>query len=245
MRRTELEICVETVADAVAARDGGADRVELCAALASGGVTPSAALVAAVVAVGLPVRAMVRPWDGGFVHDAAAVALVARDIEQLVQSGVAGVVVGALTPSGALDEDAMVRWRDAAGGLAMTLHRAVDLAGDPVAAVGRAAALGIDDVLTSGGAPTAVEGAGTIAAMVAAAASRVRIVAGSGVAPETAAALLDATGADVLHASASVADEWPDPRIAAFGFGAARRRRTCATRVAAIRRAIDEWDADQ
>jgi copper homeostasis protein len=107
--RPALEIAVTSAAGAVTARDGGADRVELCSALELGGVTPSQGLVEATVATGVPVHALVRCRPGGFVYDADELDVMVREIRALVRSGVAGVVVGALREDGSLDVDA-VRW---------------------------------------------------------------------------------------------------------------------------------------
>jgi copper homeostasis protein len=107
--RPALEIAVTSAAGAVTARDGGADRVELCSALELGGVTPSQGLVEATVATAVPVHALVRCRPGGFVYDADELDVMVREIRALVRSGVAGVVVGALREDGSLDVDA-VRW---------------------------------------------------------------------------------------------------------------------------------------
>ncbi|WP_304437697.1 copper homeostasis protein CutC, partial [Frigoribacterium sp. Leaf44] len=107
--RPALEIAVTSAAGAVTARDGGADRVELCSALELGGVTPSQGLVEATVATGVPVHALVRCRPGGFVYDTDELDVMVREIRALVRSGVAGVVVGALREDGSLDVDAL-RW---------------------------------------------------------------------------------------------------------------------------------------
>ncbi|KIU03953.1 hypothetical protein SZ60_02625 [Frigoribacterium sp. MEB024] len=102
-------MAVTSAAGAVTARDGGADRVELCSALELGGVTPSQGLVEATVATGVPVHALVRCRPGGFVYDTDELDVMVREIRALVRSGVAGVVVGALREDGSLDVDAL-RW---------------------------------------------------------------------------------------------------------------------------------------
>jgi copper homeostasis protein len=226
MRSVLLEICVEDLAGVEAAKAGGADRIELCAALAVGGLTPSAALTAAAVAIGLPVHAMVRLRPGGFVCDDALLALMADEIARLRDLGVAGVVVGVTQADGSPDERALARLREAAAGLRIVLHRAIDLAPDPVAAVRRAVALGYDHVLSSGGAPSAPAGAAMLRAMVDEADGRLEVIAGAGVRCGNVAALVAATGVGAVHSSASIASEWPDARIAALGFGPAERLTT-------------------
>ncbi|WP_322963435.1 copper homeostasis protein CutC [Sphingomonas fuzhouensis] len=235
-----LEICVDDADGVAAVVAAGADRIELCGALGLGGLTPSAALVAHAVASGVPVHAMVRPRDGDFRFDDADIALATDEIRRMVDMGVAGVVVGAMADDDRLDLDVLARWRDAAAGLAIVLHRAVDLVADPVAAVEAVAGLGYDHVLTSGGAATAEQGAAVIAEMVEAARGRLSIIAGSGVSAENVAALIARTGVDAVHASASVREDWVDSRVPAMGFAVGPRRRTSADRIAAIRREIGE-----
>ncbi|MDP1027645.1 copper homeostasis protein CutC [Sphingomonas sp. KR1UV-12] len=233
-----LEICVEDVGGIDAARLGGADRIELCSALAIGGLTPSAALVDHAVASGLPVHAMVRPRQGDFVYDAATLDLMVAEIGHLRAMGVAGVVVGATHADGAPDRDALARLRDAAHGLRIVLHRAIDLAPDPIAAVTVAVRLGYDAVLSSGGAASAPAGAATLAAMVAEARGRIEMIAGAGVRPDTVAALIRDTGVGTVHASAAATRDWGDARIAAFGFAAGPSRSTDAAAVRALAGAI-------
>jgi copper homeostasis protein len=210
--RPALEIAVTSAAGAVTARDGGADRVELCSALELGGVTPSQGLAEAAVATGVPVHALVRCRPGGFVYDPDELDVMVREIRALVRSGVAGVVVGALREDGSLDVDA-VRWfveaaldaagpRPAARPLEITVHRAVDRAADPVAAVSALAGLGVTRVLTSGGASTVGAGlASGVLPRLVEAAGDVQVMAGGGVRLDDVAALV-AARVDAVHLSA-------------------------------------------
>lgn len=199
-----LEIAVTSPAGATVARDGGADRVELCVGLELGGLTPSQALVEATHETGIPAHALVRCRPGGFTYDDDELALMEREVRTVLRSGAAGVVVGALRPDRTLDEDALRRFVDAARSVSahaeVTLHRAVDHAADPVATVAELADLGVTRVLTSGGAASAPAGAATIARMVDAA-GPVQVMAGAGVTPADVAALV-ATGVAALHLSA-------------------------------------------
>lgn len=202
--RIALEIAVTAPSGAIVARDAGADRVELCVGLELGGLTPSEGLVEATVDTSIPVHALVRCRPGGFVHTDDEVDVMVRETAALVRSGVAGVVVGALRPDRTLDVSALRRFVDAArsvrADVEVTLHRAIDHAADPVAAVALLGDLGFTRVLTSGGALSAVSGAATIAAMVRAA-GPVQVMAGAGVTPADVPTLL-ATGADAVHLSA-------------------------------------------
>ncbi|WP_230482969.1 copper homeostasis protein CutC [Sphingomonas sp. Leaf21] len=238
-RQTLLEICVDDAEGVAAVAAAGGDRIELCGALALGGLTPSAALVARAVGSGVPVHAMVRPRDGDFRYDASDIALATDEIGRLVAQGVAGVVVGAMADEHRLDLDILARWRDVAKDVAIILHRAIDLVDDPVAAVEAVAALGYDHILTSGGAPTAEEGATVIAEMVRAADGRLAIIAGSGVSADNVGRLIAATGVNAVHASASARSPWGDSRIEAMGFAGGPRRRTDPARISALRQAIE------
>lgn len=237
--RVRLEICVEDMAGVAAAIAGGADRLELCSALALGGLTPSPALIDRAVAGGLPVHVLVRPRPGGFVLDDAAAALVAADIREALARGAAGVVVGALTPDGRLDRDRLARFRDAARDGAAVLHRAVDLLADPADAVEPACALGYDGVLSSGGATQAMAGAATLARMVERARGRLAVIAGAGVAPGNVSALVAASGVRHVHGSAGGTVDEPDERLVRLGFAAPARRATSRAVVAELRRRLD------
>ncbi|WP_137863241.1 MULTISPECIES: copper homeostasis protein CutC [unclassified Sphingomonas] len=240
---TLLEICVDDAAGIDAAVAGGADRLELCASLELGGLTPSAALVERAVATGCPVHMMIRPTSGDFVLDGAAIALMQEEIRLGAWRGIVGVVVGATRPEGGLDYDALARFREAARDMRIVLHRAIDLVADPVEAVRRVAVLGYDKILSSGGAPRAIDGATTLAAMVEAAGKNLSIVAGSGVTSDNAAWLLDHTGVREIHASASCAGPAPHPDAIGFGFAREPRNRTDARRVRALRDAIAAWES--
>lgn len=197
----QLEIAVQDAAGAQTAQDAGADRVELCSALAVGGLTPSIGMVEAAVSTGIPVHVLVRPRAGGFRFSATEVSLMVRDIEAAADAGATGVVVGALTADGALDRHAVRALQEAAEGLVVTVHRCVDVLADPAGVVSRLADLGVARVLTSGGAPTAPRGAETLARMVAAAEGRLEIMAGGGVTPPD-VPLLAGTGVSAVHLSA-------------------------------------------
>ena len=238
MSRILLEVCVDDPEGLAAARAGGADRVELCAALALGGLTPSPALVAEAARTGTPALAMIRPRAGDFVWTPAEVAAMEAEIALLRAVGARGVVIGASLPDGRLDGPALARLLAAARGLDVTLHRAVDLAPDPEEAVSLAIALGIPRILTSGGAARAADGLPRLARMFSAAAGRVTIMPGGGVSPETLPRLATLPLREV-HASCSAPLPPPSALVARFGFQPPGARRTDAARVAALRAALD------
>ncbi|WP_425957144.1 copper homeostasis protein CutC [Xylanimonas sp. McL0601] len=202
-----LEIAVQDVAGALVAARGGAQRIELCAALAAtGGLTPSAGLVAAVAdalaGTGVGVHVLVRPRPGAFVYDDVEVGVQVRDVRAVLDAGADGVVVGALTPSGDVDDVALAALADAAGGAELTFHRAFDMARDRVAALGEMRRADVRRVLTSGGAPSAAGGIAELARLAPIAAGLgVELMAGGGVRPGDVAPLV-AAGVDAVHLSA-------------------------------------------
>ena len=205
-----LEVCVDSVASALAAKRGGADRLELCADLIIGGTTPSLALVRQVKAeTGLPVRALLRPRFGDFCYDRYELAQMAETAAALVQAGADGIVTGVLTPEGELDVDALrpiyaaARAAAKAAGrpVVCTLHRAFDVCKDPFAALEAAKALNLGTILTSGQAASAPAGASLLRRLVEAAGPDLEILVGAGVTPANLPALAAETGAHAFHMS--------------------------------------------
>lgn len=163
-----LEVCVDSLASARAAIAGGADRLELCSALAIGGLTPYTALLEQIRAESaIPVRCLMRPRAGDFCYAPEEIDLMARQIQALRTAGADGFVIGCLTPEGELDGRAMAPLLEAAKGAGLTLHRCVDVSRDPLKTCLDAAELGIDTVLTSGAAGSCARGMDTIRQMLA------------------------------------------------------------------------------
>ncbi len=155
-----LEVCVDSLASARAAIAGGADRLELCSALAVGGLTPYEALLRQIKEESdIPVRCLMRPRGGDFLYTREELALLGRQILQLKAAGADGFVIGCLTAEGALDREAMKPLVEACEGREITLHRCIDVSADLEQTYRDAAALGIDTVLTSGGAGNCLAGA--------------------------------------------------------------------------------------
>lgn len=233
-----LEICVDSPAGLRAAIAGGADRIELCAALDVGGLTPSPGLLQLAGRMSVPVRAMIRPRAGDFIYDAAEQDAMLHEIDAARDAGLAGVVIGALTQAGELDLVLLKRLVAHAAGLDVTLNRAVDLLPDPLVAVDVAIDLGLATILTSGGALKAHDGIATIAAMQARAAGRVEILPGSGINAANVAAILDGAGVGSAHASCGRLVDTTDLRSVAMGFAHAQRRETDQSLVENLRAAM-------
>ena len=158
-----LEVCIDSLASARAAIHGGADRIELCSALALGGLTPYTALLRQIREESdIPIRCLMRPRAGDFLYSQDEIDLMVRQIKELKSAGADGFVIGCLTAHGDLDDDAMKPLIDAANGAALTLHRCIDVSCDPLETYLQAAHLGFDTVLTSGAKGNCLAGLDTI-----------------------------------------------------------------------------------
>ena len=193
-----VEISVESVAGARVAAAAGAARVELCAGLSDGGLTPSAALIEAASAL-VEVHVLVRPRPGDFRYTRDELDLMVRDIAVARDHGATGVVVGALTDDGRV-ADACARFVAAAEGMQTTFHRAIDVSADSLQALDRLVALGFTRVLTSGRRRSALDGAPLIKEL-AARDDRIEVMACGGVRAANAAQVIAATGVRDLHAA--------------------------------------------
>lgn len=245
-----LEICVDDIAGLDEAIAGGADRIELCAALSLGGLSPSPSLIAAAAAAPIPVHLLARPREGGFHYSARESAAIAADMTAAAAAGLAGVVIGASRVDHSLDTDLLAdlvahartigRARGAA--VSLTLHRAIDLCPDLPEALDTAISLGFDRVLTSGGTPKAAQGLAMLETLHRRAVGRIVVLAGSGIDAGNVAPIL-ATGIREIHASCGVVNAADDGSDAAecerrFGFTAVGRRRTDANRVRDLKAAL-------
>jgi copper homeostasis protein len=200
-KRVLLEVCVDTPKGLAAAIQGGADRIELCAALALQGLTPAPSLIALAAKAPIPVYPMLRPRHGDFVYGPDDLDAIRRDVDAVRAAGLAGVVIGANRPSGELDAKALVLLVGHAVGLGVTLHRAFDLVPDQFEALETAVELGFERILTSGGALTAMAGAARLADLVERAGDRIAILAAGGLNPGNAAELVARTGVSEVHGS--------------------------------------------
>jgi copper homeostasis protein len=213
-----VEIVVDSVASAVAAERGGAARIELCTSLIEGGVTPSAGLIEVTrAAVSLGVYVMIRPRAGDFCYCKDEFEIMRHDILMAQRLGANGIALGILDANGDVDITRTRALVDLARPLEVTFHRAFDMAADLPQALEDVCATGADRLLTSGGEPTALQGAEAIAKLVKQAAGRLAIMPGSGIKPENARALVEKTGVLEIHAGLRTAVPSPmrkqNPRI--------------------------------
>jgi copper homeostasis protein len=198
-----IEICVEGIDGVLAAQEGGADRVELCASLLEGGLTPSLGVVReAQKRAQIPIHVIVRPRGGDFLYSEAEFGSMLADVAALRAMGVAGVVFGCLRADGSIDEQRMKALTTAARPLAVTCHRAFDMTRDPTTAIEALVRAGVDRVLTSGQRDTAMEGIDILKRAKAAARGRIKIMACGALDANNIAEVYRQSGADELHFAA-------------------------------------------
>ncbi len=197
----KLEVCCGDMQSVLAAKAGGANRIELCRALDVDGLTPSKEVMEEAIGLGIPAQVLIRPREGNFVYNEAEVESMIRDIRLAKRLGANGVVIGALKPDGSIDEETIRYLVEAAKGLSITFHRAFDVCSQPLEALEQIIALGCHRLLTSGQAATAEQGIPLIKQLVELAGERLSIMPGSGVNPENACKILSETGAKEIHGS--------------------------------------------
>ncbi|WGU92201.1 copper homeostasis protein CutC [Paenibacillus dendritiformis] len=207
MKQVLLEVIGTTREEVVTAARNGADRIELITAITEGGLTPSLGLVhEAVEAVDIPVNVMIRPHSRSFMYDADDMRTIVADVRLIRSTGANAIVFGALTPEGTIDKAALEQVLEAADGLPMTFHRAVDETRDIYEALD--VLLGypqITSVLTSGGQPSALQATDVIAEMVRRAeGSSLSILAGSGLTVESVGGFIQETGVRHVHFGSNV-----------------------------------------
>jgi copper homeostasis protein len=209
-----LEVCVDSVASAVASETGGAHRVELCSELSVGGLTPSAGLMATVrQRIKISLHILIRPRAGDFCYDADEFAAMKKDIALAKQFGVNGVALGVLLPDLRIDRDRTQELVHLARPLEVTFNRAFDLVADGSAALEAVAATGATRILTSGGAPSATQGSENIGRLVTAAGTRIGILACGGIREWNVADLLQKTRVRELHANLATPQEPENTKV--------------------------------
>ncbi len=220
-QRVLLEVPVASLNDALVAQDGGADRLELNAALFLGGLTPSlGTLIEVKAAVRLPIIVMVRPRPGGFAYDEADFKVMQRDVDVVLEHGADGIAFGILTSDGRVDGERCCRLLRRIGNKTAVFHRAFDVTPDPFEALEQLIDLGFRRVMTSGQEQTAYNGIKRIAELMNRGQGRIEILPAGGINRFTLADVLARTGCNQVHASLRVPREDPSvmarPQIA-FG----------------------------
>jgi len=201
MSTITLEVCVDTLGDVLTAKSAGAERIELCSSLETGGLTPSIGMARIAASCGVPVFAMIRPHAATFDYSSADIDCMLSDIECLQEAGISGFVFGALDSHGDLHERNLAALIAACNGMPATLNRCFDLCRDPMASLEIAIQTGFKRILTSGASATVSTGLPLLKKLFTKAANRVIIVPGGGVTPESVAQLLDNLPLREIHAS--------------------------------------------
>lgn len=233
-----LEVCVDRFSSAVAAVRGGADRLEVCGALGSEGVTPSMGFVEKCQELsGVSRMLMVRPHEGGFCYDVDDIQTMIRDIGRFKSVEADGIVLGVLREDGSIDRENCRRLIDVARPLQVTFHRAFDVSSDPLRALDDLVALGCERLLTSGQATRAIDGAPLIRKLVERAGNELAIVAGTGVNADNVQQLVRSTGVNEIHCSGSVLELQTHRGEVSFG---GTSRVTREDKVRAVRQACDQ-----
>lgn len=201
--KIKVEVCTTSLQSARAAIAGGADRLELCSNLNSGGLTPSAALIEKAIETGIPVNVLVRPRSGNFVYSESEIEIICHEIELLKKAGAAGIVCGFLLPNGDIDEQLCTRIRKLASPMSFTFHRAFDVCKNPEKSLEKIINAGCDRLLTSGQKNKAIDGIELISALIQQAKNRIIIMPGSGVNPNNVLQFVNC-GAKEVHLSGTV-----------------------------------------
>lgn len=195
-----IEVCVDSIASALAAERGGANRIELCSNLREGGTTPTAGMIeVARSRIVLNLHVMVRPRSGDFSYNDDEFAIMRRDVLTARQLGANGVVLGILTRDAAVDVPRTRELVELARPLNVTFHRAFDLSAGLFSALEDVIVSGADRILTSGGKATALEAGSILANLVQAAKGRITILACGGINESNAATIIRETGAKEIH----------------------------------------------
>ena len=200
-----LEVCVDSVDSALAAQEGGADRIELCSVLSEGGITPSHALIEqALSKINIPINVLIRPRPGDFCYSENEFEIMKRDIEFVKSLELNGVVFGILNIDGTIDKKRNTELIEYARPMSVTFHRAFDLTPGPFEALELLILMEFDRILTSGHESIVPEGLELLKALVKRAGDKIIVIPGGGVNENNVKHILNITNAKEIHSSASV-----------------------------------------
>lgn len=197
------EICLDSVAGVRAAREAGAHRVELCADLMEGGVTPSLGMIRQARTVsGIKLHVIIRPRGGDFLFDDDEFEVMQADIQAAKAEGADGVVIGLLMPDGTIDAERTRTLVALARPLSVTFHRAFDMTPEPFDALETLIDLGIDRVLTTGQEASVMEGLPLLVQLIQHAAGRIIVMPGGGITHRNVERIVGAAHPEEIHFSA-------------------------------------------
>jgi len=203
-----LECCVDSVESAIAAKKGGADRLELCSALVIGGLSPSQALYRKIrEQADIPIRVLLRPRFGDFCYTDYEHEILKEEVRSFRKLGADGIVIGTMKPDGTLNLEQMKELMEEAQGMTVTLHRAFDMCQDPFQTLEEAKRIGIHTILTSGQKNVCTEGMYLLKELVEQAQGKTEILVGGGVDASVLPVLAEKTKAKAFHMSGKVSIE--------------------------------------
>ena len=198
-----LEACIDSVAAALAAQAGGANRVELCANLLEGGTTPSAGTIQlARERIDIDLNVIIRPRGGDFCYSDAEFEVMKLNIALAKKLGANGVVIGILREDGSVDVERTGHLVETARPMSVTFHRAFDMTRDPYEALEQIIKLGIDRILTSGQEYSVLEGLDLITGLIEKASDRIIVMPGGGITERNIKKIVAQSGAREVHVAA-------------------------------------------
>lgn len=198
-----VEVCCENIESAIIANNNGADRIELCSSLATGGLTPTPASIKALKnLLDIPIMVLIRARAGHFIYTDLEKKLMLKEIEQSLHAGADGIVMGALNEKFEIDETFIIEAMTICKNLSTTFHRAFDFIYDKQVAIANLIDLGFDRLLTSGGEQTAFKGIENLKKIINWAGNKISIMAGAGINSENIKALIENLSINEIHLSA-------------------------------------------
>jgi copper homeostasis protein len=200
----KLELCAASLAAIRLAKRLNFDRIELCQNLEQGGITPSYGMIEYAIAYGIETHVLIRPRPGGFFYSEDEQEIMLREIINCKAMGASGIVIGALTEKGAIDEDFLKKVMLKSAGMDVTFHRAFDDSYDWKKSLNILIQNNVNRVLTSGLARNVELGLPVLKEMKKYSAENIQIMIGGGVSAANAARLVKEINPDALHFSGTI-----------------------------------------
>lgn len=215
---TRVELVCQTVEDALHAESLGADRIELCAAIETGGLTPSSGVVLEILRrVKIPLAVMVRPRPSGFCYTATEQDVILADAANFAQLGVGGLVFGCVDVAGQIDQVLLGRFLKASSGVPVTFHRVFDSCQGPIANARTLTQLGVQRLLCSGSMQGAEQGIENLRKIKKSVGDSLEVIAAGGIRASNAVTIARETGCDFVHLAPLTKSTDPTGHSALYG----------------------------
>lgn len=200
-----LEIACFNIESALIAATAGADRIELCADITTGGITPTLEdFITLKNKISIPIYIMIRPRGGNFVYNEKERKQMIESISLFKNANVDGLVFGALTLDNLIDVDFNTTLVTLASPLPCTFHRAFDSSPNYIESLEKIIECGFTNILTSGSTTNALEGKENLATLIIQAANRINILCGGGIRSSNISIIKQHTGANYFHSAAII-----------------------------------------